>query len=65
MKNTELHQQLNKCINLTVELWNTFYDIENSCKHPSDVDEMARDIHDIQNRIISVANKNDLFIKVK
>lgn len=52
---------LNKAMALTVELWNTIYSI--SGKHPMDEQETARDIHDIQNRLFSIAHKQGIKIE--
>lgn len=57
--------KLNQCIDLTVQLWNAFKSIEESDLHQSDLPETCRDIHDIQNRIFSIANKNGIYIKTK
>jgi len=47
---TEQEQEL---ILLTATLWNKFCELPN--RHPSDAVEMARDIHDIQHRIMARA----------
>jgi len=58
MKN---EQELNKAMDLTVDLWNTIVSITD--KHPADEQETARDIHDIQNRLFSIAHKNGIKIQ--
>lgn len=53
--------RLNKCMDLTVKLWNMFKSIES--KHPMDEQETCRDIHDIQNRLFSIAHKQGIKIE--
>jgi len=54
-------ESLNKAMDLTVELWNTIISIRG--KHPMDDQETARDIHDIQNRLFSIAHKQGIKIE--
>jgi hypothetical protein len=44
-----------RLLDLTVELWNGFFDLPDL--HPADREEMARDIHDIQHRIMARATR--------
>lgn len=56
--------QEKKLIWLTAELWNEFLSLPD--RHPSDAQEMERDIHNIQNRImarVAVRSNPDIFHK--
>ena len=53
--------KINKCMELTVELFNTFQTI--NILHPLDCSETCRDIHDIQNRLFAIAHKQGIIIK--
>jgi hypothetical protein len=60
---TALKMELSKVLNLSADLWNAFIALDNNFeKHQSDNIEMTRDIHDIQNRIYSIAIKNKIII---
>ncbi len=57
---TRLTKMERDAVNLTVKLWNTLHALPKM--HPADLQEHARDIHNIQNRIMSrpefkIANK--------
>lgn len=60
MKANNIEEKLNRCMELSADLWNEFKSIES--KHPLDESEMRRDIHDIQNRLCAIANTNKVFI---
>ena len=62
-QNPELNEQLKKALDLTVELWNTICSIDEIYLHKLDRPETCRDIHDIQNRIYTIAYKNREFIE--
>lgn len=50
----ELTEKEAKAMRLTSELWSTLLEIEREhSMHPDDIHEHRRDIHDIQNRILS------------
>lgn len=55
-----IEEKLNKCMELTVEFWNTFLTINS---HPMDNQETCRDINDIQNRMYSIAHRHDIKLK--
>jgi len=61
-QNKKLVVQLKKAIDLTVELRNTICDIDDDLVHKMDKSETCRDIHDIQNRLHSIAYKNHEFL---
>lgn len=44
-----------KLLDLTVRLWNGFLALPDH--HPTDRDEMCRDIHDIQHRLMARATR--------
>jgi hypothetical protein len=44
-------------IEMTADLWNRFLALPNS--HPADAEEMALDIHRIQNRIMARSARRD------
>lgn len=50
--------QLKEAMELTVDLWNKICEIDERFLHPLDKSETCGDIHDIQNRIYSIAYKN-------
>lgn len=50
-ENSRLTDDELRIIDMTADLWNAFLDLGDH--HPSDRDEMARDIHDIQQRIMA------------
>ena len=56
-------EKLDKAMGLTAELWNIIVSIEN--KHPMDEKETCTDIHNIQNRILSIAYRGNLKLKTK
>jgi len=56
-------EKINKAIDLSAELYNTFTSI--SKKHVMDDAETCRDIHNIQNRLISIAYKQGVKINSK
>lgn len=58
----KLNDQLKKAIQLTVDLWNTICEIDEDLLHKMDKPETCRDIHDIQNRLYSIAFKNNEFL---
>lgn len=60
MNKDELKIELDKCLNLSADLYNAFNNIPDQFKHKMDNQETCRDIHDIQNRIMSIAYNNGL-----
>lgn len=62
---TEVKLKLDRAIELTVELFNTLVSIDSGNKHPMDDSETCADIHNIQNRIISIAYTNDIKLEAK
>lgn len=44
-----------KALELTSALWNALLDLDAEYSHPDDIHEHRRDIHDIQNRVMSRA----------
>lgn len=60
---TNLEQQINECFDHSVNLWNSIMAIENELKHKMDDQETCTDIHNIQNRLFSIANSNGIIIK--
>lgn len=61
----ELSNKINKAFELSAELFNSIIAIDKGKKHPMDDAETCRDIHNIQNRIISLAYKNNVKLKSK
>jgi len=57
-ENPIFREQLKTCMNATVELWNTVCEINPDLLHKMDRQEFCTDIHNIQNRIYSIAYKN-------
>lgn len=56
----ELIKKLKLSISLSAELWNSIIDIPSDRRHEQDGAETNRDIHDIQNRIFSIAMLNGI-----
>lgn len=56
-------EKIDACLKLTGELWNLFISIEN--KHSMDEQETCTNIHDIQNRLLAIACRNNYKIKTK
>lgn len=56
-------EKLEKCMGLTVDLVNAHHELPKDKIHPSDIQEMVRDIHNIQNRLLAIANQNNIFLK--
>jgi hypothetical protein len=55
-----------KVLDLTAQLWNAFLDLPD--RHPSDAEEMAHDIHNIQHRVmarLAVRTHPELFTQAK
>lgn len=61
----DLKLQLEYCLELTTQLVNAHHNIPDIQRHPSDIPEMVRDIHNIQNRIFSIAQQNGLILNRK
>lgn len=57
-----LREQIEKCIELTVELVNAHHDLPKDKINPADLPEMCRDIHNIQNRLYAIANQNGIIL---
>ena len=60
-----LEDQINKAFDLSAQLFNSVVEIDKDKKHPMDDSETCRDIHNIQNRIIALAYKNNIKLKSK
>lgn len=60
--NPILNKQLKDALEHTIELWNTICSIDPSFLHSLDRQETCTNIHDIQNRIYTIAYKNKEFI---
>jgi hypothetical protein len=57
-ENPIFREQLKTAMDATVTLWNTICEIDPNFLHKMDRQEFCTDIHNIQNRIYSIAYKN-------
>lgn len=58
----DLKSTLGKCMSLTADLVNAHMEIDKVYKHQCDDPELYHDIHNIQNRILAIANQNDIIL---
>lgn len=63
--NDSLKIQLEKCLDITVDLVNAHCGIPDIYRHPQDLPELYRDIHNIQNRLYAIAQLNGIILKTK
>lgn len=60
MKKLTLTEKIDNAFKLSADLYNQIVDIEQVFKHPLDNQETCTDIHNIQNRLLSIAYRNNL-----
>jgi hypothetical protein len=60
MNKEELKHKIDELLNISADLYNKFIELPDGVKHKMDDAELCRDIHDIQNRVMSIAYQNNI-----
>ena len=60
-----MEDKLKELLTITVDFWNKFDKLDKDKLHYLDQSELCRDIHDIQNRLYSIANRNGIVLTDK